>query len=91
MARWRKKRRRSSWSPQLKTKGDAGRHIVADALNKNGAIGEYSVMMKKFTDKLSGQMQAHHILEQKFVKKFALGEATRRRTPALREPPQPPS
>ncbi len=61
---------------QINTHKDAGRHIVADALNKNGAIGEYSVM-KKFTDKLGGQVQAHHLLEQKFVKKFALGEADR--------------
>ena len=56
--------------------GVLARLFLADALNKNGAIGEYSVM-KKFTDKLGGQVQAHHLLEQKFVKKFALGEADR--------------
>lgn len=61
---------------QIAKHGDAGRHIVADALNKNGAIGEYSVM-KKFTDKLGGQMQAHHIIEQRFVKDFKLGNPDR--------------
>jgi hypothetical protein len=45
---------------------------LADALNKNGAIWEYSVM-KKFTGKLGGQWQAHHILEEGMMKKFRLG------------------
>ncbi len=51
--------------------GEKGRLFLADVLNKNGAIGEYSVM-KKFTDKLGGRVQAHHILEDKFAKRFGL-------------------
>jgi hypothetical protein len=31
--------------------------------------------MKKFTDKLGGAYQAHHILEQKFARDFGLGNA----------------
>ena len=61
---------------QIKQHKDAGRHIVADALNKNGAIGEYSVM-KKFTDKLGGQVQAHHLLEKHMAEKFRLGNTDR--------------
>jgi hypothetical protein len=61
---------------QIAKHGDAGRHIVADAMNKNGTLGEYSVM-KKFTDKLGGQMQAHHILEVKMADKFRLGKGVR--------------
>lgn len=33
--------------------------------------------MKKFTDKLGGQMQAHHILEVKMADKFRLGNTDR--------------
>jgi hypothetical protein len=50
-----------------------GRDITS-ALSHNGAIGPYNVM-KKFTDKLGGAYQAHHILEQKFAAKFGLGNA----------------
>ena len=45
---------------------------LADAMNKSGAIGEYSVMAK-FTDGMGGRVQAHHILEVQFAKKFKLG------------------
>lgn len=53
---------------------DAGEQLahVADALNKNGAIGEYGVM-KKFTEGMESRVQAHHILEEQFAKKFKLG------------------
>jgi hypothetical protein len=54
--------------------GPKGAAYIADALNKNGTIGEYSVMAK-FTEGMGGKVQAHHILEQKFVKKFTLGNA----------------
>ena len=46
-------------------------HLV-DALHKNGAIGEYSVMAK-FTEGFGGRVQAHHILEVQFAKRFKLG------------------
>ena len=46
-------------------------HLV-DALHKNGAIGEYSVMAK-FTEGFGGRVQAHHILEEQFARKFNLG------------------
>jgi len=52
--------------------GEKGRIFLADALNKNGAIGEYSIM-KRFTDKLGGRVQAHHILEEKMMERFKLG------------------
>lgn len=52
--------------------GEKGRLFLADVLNKNGAIGEYSIM-KRFTDKLGGRLQAHHILEKKMAEKFELG------------------
>lgn len=52
--------------------GEKARIFLADALNKNGAIGEYSIM-KRFTDKLGGRVQAHHILEEKMMGKFKLG------------------
>ena len=45
---------------------------VAGALNANKAIGPYEVM-KKFTDKLGGSFQAHHILEESMIKKWKLG------------------
>jgi hypothetical protein len=47
---------------------------IARAMQQNGAIGPYSVM-KKFTDKLGGAYQAHHILEQKFARELGLGSA----------------
>ena len=47
---------------------------LADALEKNGAIGPYEVM-KQFTDGLGGRWQAHHILEKKWVTKLELGNA----------------
>ena len=56
--------------------GEKARLFLADALNKNGAIGEYSVMAK-FTDKLGGRVQAHHIIEQQFAKLFKLGNPDR--------------
>ncbi|UQA55509.1 hypothetical protein [Polyangium aurulentum] len=45
-----------------------GAHI-ADALNKVGAIGPYR-LMKKFTERLKGDWQAHHILEDSMFRKF---------------------
>ena len=45
---------------------------LADAMNKSGAIGEYSVMAK-FTDGMGGRVQAHHILEVQMAKRLKLG------------------
>jgi hypothetical protein len=47
---------------------------LADALEKNGAIGPYEVM-KQFTDGLGGRWQAHHILEKKMARDLGLGNA----------------
>ena len=52
------------------------RASLADALEKNGAIGPYEVM-QQFTSKLGGQWQAHHILEESMVKRFELGDAAK--------------
>ncbi len=52
------------------------RAYLADALEKNGAIGPYEVM-KQFTDKLGGRWQAHHILEAQWAKYFKLGSAAK--------------
>ncbi len=52
------------------------RACLADALEKNGAIGPYQVM-KQFTDKLGGQWQAHHILEVRMLERFELGNAAK--------------
>jgi hypothetical protein len=53
---------------------EAMRAFLADALEKNGAIGPFEVM-KQFTDGLGGRWQAHHILERKWVRDFGLGNA----------------
>ena len=45
---------------------------IAEALAKNGTIGPYAVM-KKFTEKLGGAYQAHHIFENARIKKFLKG------------------
>ena len=57
-------------------KGADAAHHLAEAMAKNGAIGEYSVMAK-FTKGLGSRWQAHHILEVKFAKLFNLGAAER--------------
>lgn len=45
---------------------------IAEALAKNGTIGPYAVM-KKFTEKLGGAYQAHHIFENARIKKLLPG------------------
>lgn len=47
---------------------------LADALEKNGAIGPYEVL-KQFTNGLGGRWQAHHILEKKMARDLGLGNA----------------
>ncbi|MFO0586910.1 MAG: hypothetical protein U0441_05200 [Polyangiaceae bacterium] len=49
-----------------KSGADAAHHL-AEAMAKNGAIGEYSVMAK-FTQGLGSRWQAHHILEVSMAK-----------------------
>ena len=51
---------------------DHGPHALADAMRANGTVAPYSVM-KKITAGLGGAMQAHHLIEQRFVGKFNLG------------------
>jgi hypothetical protein len=46
---------------------------LSEDVAKNGAIGPYKVM-KQFTEKLKGELQAHHILEKRWAKKFPFGD-----------------
>ena len=52
-------------------KGADAAHHLAEAMAKNGAIGEYSVMAK-FTQGLGSRWQAHHILEVAVAKQMKI-------------------